>query len=138
MMFNGHPNQQLWLTTEQIQALSSETLLVDARAAMRYRGEAEPIDPVAGHIPGAINIPTEQNLTTEGYFRPLAELQARFGEVLSGCSPTTVVHSCGSGVTACHNLLAMEAAGFSGSRLYAGSWSEWIRDAKRPTATGAA
>lgn len=135
VVFNGRPNQQLWLTTEQMENLSSEALLLDGRAAARYRGEVEPIDPVAGHIPGAINAPIEENLTAEGYFRPLSELQARFSKVLSGHPPTAVVHSCGSGVTACHNLLAMEAAGFPGSRLYAGSWSEWIRDPNRPIAT---
>lgn len=135
VVFNGRPNQQLWLTTEQMENLSAEALLLDGRAAARYRGEVEPIDPVAGHIPGAINAPIEENLTAEGYFRPLSELQARFSKVLSGHPPTAVVHSCGSGVTACHNLLAMEAAGFPGSRLYAGSWSEWIRDPNRPIAT---
>jgi thiosulfate/3-mercaptopyruvate sulfurtransferase len=97
----------------------------------------EPIDPVAGHIPGAVNLPTEGNLTADGRFLPRTELRARLAAALGERPPTTVVHSCGSGVTACHNLLAMEAAGLRGSQLYAGSWSEWIRDPGRPMATGA-
>ena len=136
--FEARPDDRLWLTTARVQALSKDDLLVDARAAARYRGEMEPIDPVAGHIPGAVNLPTEDNLAADGHFRPVAELRARFLAVLEGRAPTAVVHNCGSGVTACHNLLAMEAAGLSGSRLYAGSWSEWIRDPSRPVATGAA
>lgn len=134
--FEARPNDQLWLTTAQVRALPTEELLLDARAAARYRGEIEPIDPVTGHIPGAVNLPTEDNLTTDGRFRSVEELRARFAAVLGERSPTAVVHGCGSGVTACHNLLAMEAAGLSGSRLYAGSWSEWIRDPNRPVATG--
>lgn len=135
--FEARPDDRLWLTAAQIQALSKEEQLVDARAAARYRGEMEPIDPVAGHIPGAINLPTEDNLTTDGHFQPADALRTRFLAVLAGRSPTAVVHHCGSGLTACHNLLAMEAAGLNGSRLYAGSWSEWIRDPSRPVATGA-
>jgi thiosulfate/3-mercaptopyruvate sulfurtransferase len=137
-VFEARPKARLWLTTAQVQALPSEALLVDARAAARYRGEMEPIDPVAGHIPGAVNLPTEGHLATDGHFRPVAELRARFAAALGDRAPTAVVHGCGSGVTACHNLLAMEAAGLNGSRLYAGSWSEWIRDPSRPVATGAA
>lgn len=136
--FEAQPDNQLWLTTTQIQALPGEALLLDARAAARFRGEMEPIDPVAGHIPGSVNLPTEGNLIADGHFLPLAELRARFAAVLDGRSPAAVIHSCGSGVTACHNLLAMEAAGLNGSRLYAGSWSEWIRDPNRPIVTGAA
>jgi thiosulfate/3-mercaptopyruvate sulfurtransferase len=137
-VFEARPDDRLWLTTARVQALPRLELLVDARAAARYRGEVEPIDPVAGHIPGAANLPTEDNLAAEGRFRPADELRARFAAVLGGRSPTAVVHNCGSGVTACHNLLAMEVAGLNGSRLYAGSWSEWIRDPNRPVATGAA
>ncbi|MFZ1639956.1 MAG: sulfurtransferase [Candidatus Contendobacter sp.] len=136
-VFHGRPDDRLWLTTAQVQALPAEKVLLDARAAARFRGEMEPIDPVAGHIPGAVNLPTEGNLTADGLFLPRAELRARFAAALGDRSPTAVVHSCGSGVTACHNLLAMEAAGLRGSRLYAGSWSEWIRDPGRPMATGA-
>ena len=135
-LFNGHPDDRLWLTTAQVLALPAEHVLLDARTAARFRGEMEPIDPVAGHMPGALNLPTEGNLTVDGHFLPRAELRARFAARLGDRPPTTVVHSCGSGVTACHNLLAMEAAGLPGARLYAGSWSEWIRDPSRPIATG--
>ncbi len=135
--FDLQTNDQLWLTAAQVLALSAESVVLDARAAARFRGEMEPIDPVAGHIPGAVNLPTEGNLTADGHFLPVAKLRARFAATLGERPPTTVVHSCGSGVTACHNLLAMEAAGLRGSRLYAGSWSEWIRDPGRPVATGA-
>lgn len=134
--FGARPDDRLWLTTAQVQSLPAEMVLLDARMAMRFRGEMEPIDPVAGHIPGSVNLPTEGNLTPDGHFLPLAELRARFATILGDRPPAAVVHSCGSGVTACHNLLAMEAAGLRGSRLYAGSWSEWIRDPVRPVATG--
>lgn len=136
-VFNGRPDDRLWLTTARVQALPPEHVVLDARAAARFRGEMEPIDPVAGHIPGAVSLPTEGNLTADGHFLPRAELRARFAAALGERPPTTVAHSCGSGVTACHNLLAMEAVGLRGSRLYAGSWSEWIRDPARPVATGA-
>lgn len=133
--FNARPDDRLWLTADQVVSLSSAEVVLDARAAARYRGEMEPIDPVAGHIPGSVNLPTEGNLTTDGHFLPVTELRARFAAALNERPATTVIHSCGSGVTACHNLLAMEAAGRPGSRLYAGSWSEWIRDPGRPVAT---
>ena len=136
-VFTGQPDDRLWLTTAQILALPSANVLLDARTSARFRGEMEPIDPVAGHIPGAVNLPTEGHLMADGYFLPHTGLRARFIAALGERSPTTVVHSCGSGVTACHNLLAMETAGLHGSRLYAGSWSEWIRDPGRPVATGA-
>ncbi|MDS4027506.1 MAG: sulfurtransferase [Candidatus Contendobacter sp.] len=134
--FHARPNDRCWLTTARVLALPAEDVMLDARAAARFRGEMEPVDPVAGHIPGAINLPTEGHLNADGHFLPRAELWARFMAALGERSPATVVHSCGSGVTACHNLLAMEAAGLRGSRLYAGSWSEWIRDPARPVATG--
>ena len=137
MVFHDRPDDRLWLTTARVQALPAEKVLLDARAAARFRGEMEQIDPVAGHIPGAVNLPTADNLTANGIFLSRAELRVRFAAVLGERPPTAVVHSCGSGVTACHNLLAMEAAGLRGSRLYAGSWSEWIRDPNRPIATGA-
>lgn len=136
-VFEARPNDRLWLTTARVQALPADELLLDARTAARYRGEMEPIDPVAGHVPGAVNLPTENNLADDGRFLPIDVLRARFAAILGGRSPKAVVHHCGSGVTACHNLLAMEAAGLSGSRLYAGSWSEWIRDPNRPVAIGA-
>ena len=135
--FVSRPDDRLWMSTEQVLALSSTEVLLDARAAARYQGEMEPIDPVAGHIPGALNLPTDGNLTPEGHFLPVAALRERFAAALNDRSPATVIHACGSGVTACHNLLAMEAAGLGGSRLYAGSWSEWIRDPQRAVAVGA-
>jgi len=112
--------------------------VVDARAADRYRGENETLDPVGGRIPGALNRFFRDNLDADGCFRPAAQLHADFSRVLQGAAPKTVVHQCGSGVTACHNLLAMEIAGLAGSRLYPGSWSEWCADPARPFATGAA
>lgn len=105
---------------------------IDARAADRFRGENETLDPVAGHIPGAINRHFMLNLGEDGRFKPAAVLRAEFTHLLAGRSPERVVHSCGSGVTACHNLLAMEVAGLTGARLYPGSWSEWITDPSRP------
>lgn len=135
--FVPRPDDRLWMSTEQVLTLSATEVLLDARAAARYRGEMEPIDPVAGHIPGALNLPTDGNLTPEGHFLPVAALRERFAAALNDRSPATVIHACGSGVTACHNLLAMEAAGLGGSRLYAGSWSEWIRDPQRAVAVGA-
>lgn len=135
--FVPQPDDRLWMSTEQVLTLSATEVLLDARAAARYRGEMEPIDPVAGHIPGALNLPTDGNLTPEGHFLPVAALRERFAAALNDRSPATVIHACGSGVTACHNLLAMEAAGLGGSRLYAGSWSEWIRDPQRVVAVGA-
>jgi thiosulfate/3-mercaptopyruvate sulfurtransferase len=109
--------------------------LVDARAADRFRGENETIDPVGGHIPGAVNRFFRDNLDPQGFFRAPGELRAAF-EPLVGRHPLhEIVHQCGSGISACHNLLAMDIAGFGGSRLYAGSWSEWCSDASRPVAT---
>jgi len=111
-------------------------LLVDARAPARFRGDVEPLDPVAGHIPGARNRPFAQNLNADGTFKPPATLRAEFDAVLAGTPHEQVVHQCGSGVTACHNILAMEIAGLSGTRLYPGSWSEWCSDPARPVARG--
>jgi len=111
-------------------------LLIDARAPERFRGETEPLDPVAGHIPGARNRPYTQNLNADGTFKHAAFLRAEFGALLDGASEDSVVHQCGSGVTACHNLLAMEVAGYKPTRLYPGSWSEWCADPARPVAVG--
>ncbi len=113
-----------------------ELLVVDARAGERYRGEVEPLDPVAGHIPGAINRPQTQNLRPDLTFKPAPVLRAEFEALLGGRPTASIVHSCGSGISACHNLLAMEYAGLAGSALYPGSWSEWVADAGRPVATG--
>jgi len=110
--------------------------LLDARAPVRYRGEQEPIDPVAGRIPGSKNRFNMENLSPEGTFKTSAELKNELHSILKGQSPADVVHYCGSGVAACHNLLAMEIAGLKGGKLYAGSWSEWSADPKRPQERG--
>ncbi|HEY8050364.1 MAG TPA: sulfurtransferase, partial [Ramlibacter sp.] len=110
--------------------------LVDARSPQRYRGEAEPIDPVAGHIPGALNRPLTDNFDAAGRFKDPQQLRADFDKVLAGRDPATVVHHCGSGVSALPNLIAMEVAGFPPTALFAGSWSEWIGDPSRPVAKG--
>lgn len=108
--------------------------VVDARSPDRFRGENEALDPVAGHIPGAINRFFKNNLDDAGRFKPAETLRQEFVALLGTHAPTDIVHQCGSGVTACHNLLAMEIAGLSGSRLYPGSWSEWVSDRTRPVA----
>ena len=105
--------------------------LVDARANARFVGEVEPVDPVAGHIPGALNRPLTDNLQ-QGFFKSANDLRHEWQTVIDGIDPESIVHMCGSGVTACHNQLAMEIAGLHGSRVYPGSWSEWIRDPQRP------
>jgi thiosulfate/3-mercaptopyruvate sulfurtransferase len=110
--------------------------LLDARAAPRYRGDVEPLDRVGGHVPGALNRPFADNLGSDGRFKPAAQLREEFAAVLGSTAPSQVVHMCGSGVTACHNLLAMEHAGLHGSRLYAPSWSGWVSDPARPIAKG--
>ena len=114
-----------------------QELLLDARATPRYRGEVEPLDRAAGHVPGAANRPFTENLEADGRFKPAATLKQEFLTVLGNRAPNQVVHMCGSGVTACHNLLAMEHAGLSGSRLYAPSWSGWVSDPSRPIETSA-
>ncbi|TSH92868.1 sulfurtransferase [Verticiella sediminum] len=111
-----------------------EFLVLDARAHARYLGEVEPLDPVAGHIPGALNRPHTENLAQDGRFKPAQALREEFAALLGERAPHQVVHQCGSGITACHNLLAMEHAGLTGSRLYPGSWSEWCADPLRPVA----
>ena len=110
--------------------------LIDARAPARFRGEVEPLDPVAGHIPGALNRPASENFSADGRFKPAAELKSEFEQLLQGREPVTVVHHCGSGVSAVPNLIAMEVAGLGPTLLYAGSWSEWITNPKRPVARG--
>jgi thiosulfate/3-mercaptopyruvate sulfurtransferase len=110
--------------------------LIDARAGERFRGEVEPLDAVAGHIPGASHRFFKDNLRLDGRFKSAVELRAEFAALIGQPPPGDVVHQCGSGVTACHNLLAMEHAGLTGSMLYPGSWSEWSSDPARPVATG--
>ena len=110
--------------------------LIDARGAPRYRGETEPVDPVAGHIPGALNRPFPQNLDSDGRFKPATTLRAELEALLAGRDPGTVVHHCGSGVSAVPNILAMEIAGLGRTALFAGSWSEWCSDPARPVARG--
>jgi thiosulfate/3-mercaptopyruvate sulfurtransferase len=115
----------------------ASVVLLDARAAERFEGRNEPVDPVAGHIPGAVNRFWQQNLLPDGRFKAAEVLRAEFERLLGSADPARVVHMCGSGVTACHNLFAMELAGLAGGRLYPGSWSEWCADPSRPVATGA-
>jgi thiosulfate/3-mercaptopyruvate sulfurtransferase len=111
--------------------------LIDARATARFRGEVEPIDTIGGHVPGAHNFPVDGNLEENNRFRSPQELSARFKPVASPREPERVVSMCGSGVTACQNLFALELAGLGRGRLYVGSWSEWIRDPSRPVLQGA-
>jgi len=134
-----YPTRESLAGTIDASALASRLdalTLIDARSAERYRGETEPIDPVAGHIPGALNRFHRSNLGPDGRFKSPDALRREFTETLAGRPASEVVHSCGSGVTACHNLLAMEHAGLAGSLLYPGSWSEWSADPGRPVARG--
>ncbi|MGE0350514.1 sulfurtransferase [Hydrogenophaga sp.] len=123
-------------STEQVAASLGrpEFTLVDARAAARFRGETEPLDPVAGHIPGALNRPFGDNVLPDGRFKPAAELRREFERLLAGRDPASVVHHCGSGVSAVPNLIAMEVAGLGRTRLYPGSWSEWCNTPGLPVA----
>jgi thiosulfate/3-mercaptopyruvate sulfurtransferase len=128
-----HSVDAAWL----LQQLDSPTLcLIDARAPDRFRGQNETLDPVGGRIPGARNRFFRDNLQADGRFKPASQLRSDYLALLGGLSPDQSVHQCGSGVSACHNILAMEVAGMSGMRLYPGSWSEWCADASRPIATG--
>lgn len=134
--YPGAFDPQLLLDADAVRAhLDAGGLLLDARAAERFRGEVEPIDRVAGHVPGARNRPYTANLR-EGRFKPAHELAQEFAGALQGRAPQAAVAMCGSGVTACHHLLAMAHAGLRGARLYAGSWSGWIEDPARPVARG--
>lgn len=139
-MFTGQPDWAQVMTTGQILSSINNgergTALVDVRAAERFVGALEPIDPVPGHVPGAFNLPFVQLLDSDQCFLPAAELRGIFDRLLGDQMDLDIVAMCGSGVTACHALLALEAAGLQRGRLYAGSWSEWIRDPSRPVATG--
>ena len=131
------PLQQLVTAQQVLDALGNAgQTVVDARAPARYRGEVEPLDPVAGHIPGALNRPFTENIAADGRFKPAALLRAEFDRLLAGRDPASVVHQCGSGVSALPNLLAMRIAGLPPARLFAGSWSEWCSDPKRPVERG--
>jgi thiosulfate/3-mercaptopyruvate sulfurtransferase len=117
-----------------LEAAGSDHVVLDARAAARYRGDEEPLDPRAGHIPGALSASTAENLTADGTFKPVAELRARFAAVGAGAKPVTVY--CGSGVSATHEIAALAIAGYDDAALFPGSWSEWSNDPARPAATG--
>ncbi|MBE0613622.1 MAG: sulfurtransferase [Burkholderiales bacterium] len=136
--FRAAPDDNLWIDSPaMLQALEQKRVIIDARAEERFSGFIEPLDKVAGHIPGTLNSPYEDNLDMRGNFLKAEELRALYEPLLGGSPPNEAIHMCGSGVTACHNLLAMEIAGMPGGKLYVGSWSEWITDPSRPIATGA-
>lgn len=130
-----HYDNEQYIVDHRALAERSDELLIDARAAPRYRGEVEPIDRVGGHVPGALNRPYSDNLDAQGQYKSPEQLRRDFATLIGATSPAQVVHMCGSGVTACHNLLAMEYAGLAGSRLYAPSWSGWVSDPGRPVET---
>lgn len=136
--FSGEPDMGLLIDAADLarRLNDPEMTLLDARALPRFRGEVEPIDPVAGHIPGAQCAAFTENLGPDGRFLAPGQLQQRFAEKLHGRAPEHLVAYCGSGVTACHNLFALALAGYPLARLYAGSWSEWINDPRHPVATG--
>ena len=135
---DAKPDSNAWVNSGTVNELRQRpgNLLVDARGAERYAGRNETIDPVAGHVPGARSAPFTGNLASDGRFLSPEALRLRWETLLGSQPPTGLIAMCGSGVTACHNLLALEHAGLGGGRLYAGSWSEWIRDPRRPIATG--
>jgi thiosulfate/3-mercaptopyruvate sulfurtransferase len=137
--FEPRPHGEMLVYANDVMEVlgSPAVLLLDARSPERFSGEQETIDPVGGHIPGAVNRFYFDNLDDAGcYFKPSEELRAEYDQLLAGRNAEVVIQQCGSGVTACHNILAMELAGLSGSKLYAGSWSEWCTDPSRPIATG--
>ncbi|MFT5500451.1 MAG: thiosulfate/3-mercaptopyruvate sulfurtransferase [Woeseiaceae bacterium] len=139
--FDPSPDQSLVATTEEISAAvaaGTEFNLLDARDAVRFAGQTEPIDPVAGHIPGAINLPLTRNINADGLWRSASELKQLWQDTLAGREGRALTTMCGSGVTACHLVLSAQIAGLPEPRVYVGSWSEWIRDDSRPVATLAA
>ena len=133
------PQPDMTLSTQEVLSglQNDEITLLDVRAESRYQGESEPIDSLAGHIPGAVNYPMQSNLTEDNRFKSENELKSQFRLLLGKQDTALVVNMCGSGVTACQNLFAMELVGLKGARLYVGSWSEWIRDPLRPVVQGA-
>jgi len=132
-IFKAKPNHDMWRSVEIVDLIKERPnyKLIDSRAAIRYRGEKEPIDPVAGHIPGAISAPFADNICKQKTLLPKQKLVERFEEILGDTPVEQAVFYCGSGVTACHNLLAMKHAGLGDAKLYVGSWSDWITDKKR-------
>ncbi len=132
--YNPHHTPQLAVDAKLVlkNIGGDDIRVLDARSPDRFRGENETLDPVAGHIPGAANRFFKQNLDADGRFKPADVLKQEFASLLNAHAPNGIVHQCGSGVTACHNLLAMEIAGLQGSRLFPGSWSEWVSDRARP------
>ncbi len=136
--FSGSPDDSMLVDIQELLRLyqRDDIRLIDARSPERFRGEVEPIDPVAGRIPNSVNRFHQENLTPSGRMKDPATLQREFTEVLQGLPPQQSIVYCGSGVTSCHHLLAMQAAGLKGARLYAGSWSEWIRDPQRLISRG--
>ena len=136
--FSGQANNDMWVDVEFVQKELAENNinLLDARSAERFTAKDTKTDPVAGHVPGAMSYPFAENLSKQGVFLPLEELQKRFAPMLSSSEKKEVINMCGSGVTACHNLLAMRIAELPMTRLFVGSWSEWIKDKSRPVATG--
>lgn len=136
--FEGEPRPEWVAVTEEVDRIRIDPAyrVIDARTAIRYRGEQEPMDPIAGRIPGAVNRFHGENLAPDGTFLPPGELKAQFEALLGDVPPQRAVAYCGSGVTSAHHLVAMEHAGLKGARLYVGSWSEWIRDENRPKAKG--
>lgn len=136
--FQGQPDASLLVDAQQLLARLGDArlTLLDARALPRFRGEVEPLDPVAGHIPGARCAPFTENLDADGRFLPAGQLHDRFAGLLGERPVEQLVAYCGSGVTACHNLFALSLAGYPLAPLYAGSWSEWLTDRSRPVATG--
>ncbi len=139
--FAGSPRREWILETEDILTHADRgerLLLVDARDEARYRGEVEPIDTVAGHVPGAVNLPFQQSLNSDGTWKTRAELQELWADILAEASGDDLSVMCGSGVTACHLIISARLAGLNEPRLYVGSWSEWITDPARPIATGSA
>jgi thiosulfate/3-mercaptopyruvate sulfurtransferase len=134
LVYPGRARASMHASLAYVEKKLKRAALVDARAPARYRGEQEPIDPVAGRIPGAKNRYSNDNLAADGTFKKAEVLKAEFEALLAGRAPADVIHYCGSGVAACQNVLAMELAGITGSRVYIGSWSEWARDPSRPIA----
>lgn len=136
-VFNARPDSTMWVDSSRVeQAMNNGSVILDARAEERFAGDIEPLDKVAGHVPGAINLPFEDNLDLGGGFLSPEELRELYRDATGSKPPSEIIHMCGSGVTACHNLLAMEVAGLGGAKLYPGSWSEWITVESRPVALG--